>query len=94
MLRLKHILFFIVTFLAVDFGLSIESLIPENVRYSLKLDAKVCDSLFWNYLSTLQTKLDMNMLNEADENIMDFVRKLVKEKKEMLMKFYLIFNQF
>ena len=63
---------------------SVELLIPENVRTSLKLDAKVCDGLFWNYLSTLQTKLEMGMLNEADENIMAFVRRLVKEKKEML----------
>ncbi len=55
----------------------------ENESY-LKLDAKVCDSLFWNYLSTLLIKYDMDTLNVADEHIIEFIKKMFKEKSELL----------
>ena len=50
----------------------------------LNLDAKVCDALFWNYLSTLLIKYDTDTLNEADEHIIEFVKKMFKEKSELL----------
>jgi hypothetical protein len=57
----------------------------SNDHVYLNLSPKMCNGLFWNYLSTLLNKIDMDVfLNEADENILAFVKKLIQEKKEML----------
>ena len=57
----------------------------SNDHVYLNLSPKMCDGLFWNYLSTLVNKINMDMfLNEADENILALVKRLIQEKKEML----------
>jgi len=57
----------------------------SNDHVYLILSPKMCDGLFWNYLSTLVNKINMGMfLNEADENILALVKRLIQEKREML----------
>jgi hypothetical protein len=57
----------------------------NNDHVYLNLSPKMCDGLFWNYLSTLVNKINMDMsLNEADENILALVKQLIQEKTEML----------
>ena len=53
----------------------------------LKLEPKICETLFWNYMDTLQYKIDMKMVNEEDEKILEYVKKLIEKKKQQILEY-------